>query len=157
MRYPRRQRLTAPFALPWRSSLWGSRAVHICYNGTCPPTVARLSGSLSCGGPLFSVRIGCSSRLSSPRAVLLLSAHVDDDVPAKNCLLRRLAKSISPKTSSHFWPAARTVTAADKQESGLNLRSKAGALAGGDNGKVILPGKSDKSRLVVAVAPSTRN
>ncbi|MEX2137954.1 MAG: PSD1 and planctomycete cytochrome C domain-containing protein [Pirellulales bacterium] len=40
----------------------------------------------------------------------------------------------------------------EMQEAGLNLQVKKGALLGGDNGKVILPGKSDKSRLVMAVS-----
>jgi Protein of unknown function (DUF1549)/Planctomycete cytochrome C len=40
----------------------------------------------------------------------------------------------------------------ETQESGLNLQDKARALAGGDSGKAIVPGKSDKSRLVIAVS-----
>jgi hypothetical protein len=40
----------------------------------------------------------------------------------------------------------------ENQESGLNLQDKAKALAGGDSGKVIIPGKSDKSRLVIAIS-----
>src|SRR5687768_8499111 len=40
----------------------------------------------------------------------------------------------------------------EQQESGLNLQDKAAALAGGDNGKVFVPGKSDKSRLAIAVS-----
>ena len=40
----------------------------------------------------------------------------------------------------------------EMQEAGLNLQVKKAALAGGDNGKVIVPGKSKESRLVVAVS-----
>jgi hypothetical protein len=40
----------------------------------------------------------------------------------------------------------------EKQESGFNLQKKAAALAGGDNGNSIVPGKSDKSSLVVAIS-----
>jgi hypothetical protein len=38
------------------------------------------------------------------------------------------------------------------QEAGLNLQVKKSAIEGGDNGKVIIPGKSEKSRLVTAVS-----
>ena len=40
----------------------------------------------------------------------------------------------------------------EMQEAGLNLQVKTVALKGGDNGPVILPGKSEKSRLVLAVS-----
>jgi hypothetical protein len=40
----------------------------------------------------------------------------------------------------------------ENQESGLNLQARQSALAGGDNGKVIVPGKSGESKLVVAVS-----
>jgi hypothetical protein len=40
----------------------------------------------------------------------------------------------------------------ENQESGLNLQDKAKALSGGDSGKVIIPGKSAKSRLVIAIS-----
>ncbi|MEN9572738.1 MAG: hypothetical protein RL514_593 [Verrucomicrobiota bacterium] len=41
---------------------------------------------------------------------------------------------------------------AEKQKGGLRLDLKAGALEGGDNGKVFLPGKSAESKLVHALA-----
>jgi mono/diheme cytochrome c family protein len=40
----------------------------------------------------------------------------------------------------------------DKQKSGLRLDRRAGALAGGDSGKVIVPGKAAESRLIQLVA-----
>jgi mono/diheme cytochrome c family protein len=41
---------------------------------------------------------------------------------------------------------------AEKQKGGLRLDLKAGALEGGDNGKVFIPGKSAESKLVHALA-----
>jgi hypothetical protein len=40
----------------------------------------------------------------------------------------------------------------EMQEAGLNLQVKQAALKGGDNGRVIVPGKGEKSRLLIAVS-----
>lgn len=58
------------------------------------------------------------------------------------------AKDIQPLLSKHCY----SCHGAEKQKSGLRLDRKADALAGGDAGKVILPGKSAESTLVHNVA-----
>jgi mono/diheme cytochrome c family protein len=58
------------------------------------------------------------------------------------------AKDIQPLLSKHCY----SCHGAEKQKSGLRLDRKAEALAGGDAGKVILPGKSAESSLIHNVA-----
>jgi mono/diheme cytochrome c family protein len=69
-------------------------------------------------------------------------------LPAATAGVVDYAKDIQPLLAKHCY----SCHGAEKQKSGLRLDRKADALAGGDTGKVILPGKSAESILIHNVA-----
>ena len=86
---------------------------------------------------------------SMPTLLAAAEAHLDlSKLPAAAATSMDFARDIKPLLANHCLKCH----GPEKQKGGLRLDIKASALKGGDDGKVILPGKSAESRLVHLVA-----
>jgi hypothetical protein len=91
--------------------------------------------------------------LAVAMAVARPAAAFEDDEPVKRDLPAAAAREVDfAKDIQPLLARCTNCHGIEMQEAGLNLQVKKAALAGGDNGKVIVPGKSEKSWLVTAVS-----